>query len=219
MTLNVTKGGLAPATITNLVSKEVVKFMFNPFEYTITKQNTWQDKPVIGQNLPKVTFQQGGAETLSLTLHFDNQASGGDVRIFTKPLWEMMMIDSQTKNTKSNKGQPPPVMFEWGKLHFKAIITQMSQKFLLFNENGVPLRCTVEVSLRQYLDEADIAPQTAGQSSSTETSTTATMVEGQRLDNVAAENGGGSHRDVAEANNIDNPHNVPPGTKLQVNKK
>jgi LysM repeat protein len=217
MALNVTKGGLAPATITNLKTNEVVKFMFNPFEYTISKQNTWQDKPVIGQNLPKVTFQQGGAETLNLTLHFDNQVSGGDVRSFTEPLWKMMMIDEQGKNARSGKGEPPPVMFEWGKLHFKAIITNMSQKFLLFNENGVPLRCTVEVSLRQYLDDADIAPQTSGATSSSSTPTSATVVQGQRLDNIAAENGT-SQRELAENNNIDNPLNVPSGTQLKVNK-
>ncbi len=217
MTLNVTKGGLAPATITNLITNDVVKFMFNPYEYTITKQNTWQDKPVIGQNLPRVTFQQGGAETLSLTLHFDNQAGGGDVRSFTQPLWKMMFIDESTKNTETGKGEPPPVMFEWGKLHFKAVITSMSQKFLLFNEEGVPLRCTVEVSLRQYLDDADIAPQTADQTSSSSSSgSTTTMIEGQRLDHVAADSGASSYRDVAEANNIDNPLNVPAGTELSV---
>lgn len=217
MTLNVTKGGLSPATLTNLITNEVVKFMFNPYEYTITKQNTWQDKPVIGQNLPMVTFQQGGAETLNLTLHFDNQASGGDVRIFSQPLWKMMMIDASTKNASSGKGEPPPVMFEWGKLHFKAVITSMSQKFLLFSENGVPLRCTVDISLRQYLDDADIAPQTPGQSSSGQTPSSATMVQGQRLDNVSASSGGAAdHRAIAEANNIDNPLNVPAGTKLKL---
>jgi LysM repeat protein len=216
MVSNVTKGGLAPATITNLLTNEVVKFMFNPYEYTITKQNTWQDKPVIGQNLPMVTFQQGGAETLNLTLHFDNQDSHGDVRVFTQPLWKMMMIDEQSKNARSGKGQPPPVMFEWGKLHFKAVITSMSQKFLLFSESGVPLRCTVEVSLRQYLDDADIAPQTPGQTGGGTTASSATVVQGDRLDHIASSSDS-NHRDIAEANNIDNPLNVPPGTQLKLN--
>lgn len=216
MTLNVTKGGAVPATITNCVTNEVVKFMFNPFEYTITKQNTWQEKPVIGQNMPKVTFQQGGSQTLSLTLHFDNQQGGGDVRKFTQPLWKMMMINSSTKNTRSNKGEPPPVMFEWGKVHFKAVIVSMSQKFLLFNKDGVPLRCTVEISLKQYMDEADIAPQTPDQPASSSAPTAATMVQGQRIDNVAAANGT-SHREISAANNIDNPHNIPAGTQLKLN--
>ena len=67
--LNLTKGGLAPATLTNLDTNEIVNFMFNPFEYTLSKRNTWQDKPLTGQNLPYINFQQGGAITLKLTLH------------------------------------------------------------------------------------------------------------------------------------------------------
>lgn len=217
MVSNVTRGGLAPATITNLLTKQVVKFMFNPYEYTISKSNTWQDKPVIGQNLPLVTFQQGGAQTLNLTLHFDSQDTGGDVRKYTEALWKMMLIDTTKKNASSGKGEPPPVMFEWGKLHFKAIITQMSQKFTLFKETGVPLRCTVEISLRQYLDEADIAPQTQGQTGGGQTPSSTTKTQGERLDHIAAKNKT-SHREVAAANNINNPNKVPTGTKLKVKK-
>lgn len=217
MTLNLTKGGLSPATITNTLNNAVVRFMFNPFEYTISKSNTWQDKPVVGQNLPMVTFQQGGAMTLSLTLHFDSQADGADVRQYTDPLWTMMMVDESTTNTQSGKGEPPPVIFEWGRLHFKAIITSMSQKFTLFSDTGVPVRCSVDVSLRQYLDERDVAPQTGGTSGGS-APRTATVVEGDRLDHIAASSTGSptNHRQIAENNNINNPNNIPPGTQLRV---
>ena len=90
MTTNLTRGGLTPATITNTITNEVVKFMFNPYEYTISKSNTWQDKPVSGLNLPMVTFQQGGAQTLSLTLHFDSQAAKADVRGFSPMIREVL---------------------------------------------------------------------------------------------------------------------------------
>src|SRR5262252_2644084 len=123
MTLNLTKGGLSPATITNTITNEVVRFMFNPHEYNISKSNTWEDKVVTGLNLPLVTFKNGGPMTLSLTLHFDSQALKGDVRAYTAPLWKMMMIDEQGKSQRSGKGEPPPVLFEWGKLHFKAVLT------------------------------------------------------------------------------------------------
>jgi len=217
MTLNLTKGGLSPAKITNTLTNEVVRFMFNPFEYTISKSNTWQDKSVVGQNLPLVTFQQGGAMTLSLTLHFDSQAQGADVRQYTNPLWTMMMIDASTTNTRSGKGEPPPVIFEWGRLHFKAIITSMSQKFTLFTDAGVPVRCTVDLSLRQYLDERDIPPQTSG-ATGTSAPRSATVVEGDRLDHIAASNTGSpsNHRQIAENNNINNPQNIPPGTRLRL---
>lgn len=211
--LNLTKGGLTPATLTNLDTNEVVNFMFNPFEYTLSKTNTWQDKPVTGQNLPYINFQQGGAITLKLTLHFDSQAVGKDVRTFTDPLWKMVMINPQKVDTKTGKGQPPPVVFDWGKLHFKAVITDISQHFTLFTENGIPLRCSVDVSLRQYADEQTATPQTGTVGSNTSPAPTTTLVQGQRLDHVGSSPN--DQRQVAEQNNIDNPLNVPPGTKLK----
>lgn len=219
MAMNLTRGGLSPATITNLKTKEAVKFMFNPFEYSITKSNTWQSKPVVGENLPLVTFQQGGPQTISLQLHFDSQADGKDVRGFTAPLWKMMMIDQQTKNSRSGKSQPPPVMFEWGKLHFKAIITSMTEKFTLFTDKGIPLRCQVDISLQQYLDEASVPPQTSGQTGGGQTAPKNTrIIQGERMDHVASQNGGSpsDYRKIASDNNIDNPNKVPPGKQLKI---
>lgn len=223
MSLNLTRGGLAPATITNTITNEVVRFMFNPYEYTITKTNTWQDKVVSGLNLPLVTFGNGGAQTLSLDLHFDSQAKKADVRGYTAPLWKMMMINEQGKSQRSGKGEPPPVVFEWGKLHFKAIITTMSEKFSLFTDTGTPIRCTVSVTLRQYLDEADVPPQIPQSGGSGQTaSQSQKAVQGERLDHVAASQGGGgasNYREIAADNKINNPLNIPPGTNLKVKKR
>jgi hypothetical protein len=217
MALNLTRGGLSPAIIKNTITNEEVKFMFNPFEYTITKNNSWSQQDRKGLNVPLVNFQQGGPRTLKLTLHFDSQASGGDVRGYTAPLWTMMMIDESTTNQSTGKSQPPPVMFEWGRLTFKAIITNMSEKFTLFTPNGTPLRCQVDISLQQYVDESEVPPQVPGATSSSSSSTT-TVTEGDRLDNVAANSTGdpNSQRQIAEDNNIDNPQNIPPGTNLTV---
>jgi hypothetical protein len=179
--LNLTKGGLAPATLTNLDTNEVVNFMFNPFEYTLSKSNTWQDKPVTGQNLPYVNFQQGGAITLKLTLHFDSQAAGSDVRTYTDKLWKMVLVNESKVDAKTGKGQPPPVVFDWGKLHFKAIITSLSQKFTLFTETGIPLRCTVDIDLRQYLDEPGETGTAQAGGSTKPAKAPTTAVQGQRL--------------------------------------
>jgi contractile injection system tube protein len=211
--LKLTKGGLAPATLTNLDTNEVVNFMFNPFEYTLSKSNTWQDKPVTGQNVPYINFQQGGAIKLKLILHFDSQATGADVRTFTDKLWKMVLINESKVDAKTGKGQPPPVVFDWGKLHFKAIITSLSQHFTLFTETGIPLRCTVDVDLQQYLDEpGETGTAQAGGTSPAKAPTTA--VQGQRLDNMTKNPN--DQRKVAEKNNINNPLKVPNGTKLKM---
>jgi hypothetical protein len=211
--LNLTKGGLSPATLTNLDTNEVVNFMFNPFEYTLSKSNTWQDKPVTGQNVPYINFQQGGAIKLKLILHFDSQATGKDVRTFTDKLWKMVLINEAKVDAKTGKGQPPAVVFDWGKLHFKAIITSLSQHFTLFTETGIPLRCTVDVDLQQYLDEpGEMGTAQAGGTSPAKAPTTA--VQGQRLDNMTKNPN--DQRKVAEKNNINNPLKVPTGTKLKM---
>lgn len=221
MSLNLTRGGLSPATITNTVTNEVVRFMFNPYEYTISKSNTWQDKVVTGLNLPLVTFGNGGAQTLNLTLHFDSRAQKADVRGYTAPLWKMMMINEQGKSQRSGKGEPPPVVFEWGKLHFKAVITNMSEKFSVFTDTGTPVRCSVEVSLRQYLDEKDVPPQMPQSSGGGQpTAQSKKVIQGERLDHIASSQGGGAsnYRQIAADNNINNPLNVPSGTNLKVKK-
>ena len=211
--LNLTKGGLAPATLTNLDTNEVVNFMFNPFEYTLTKRNTWQDKPVTGQNVPYVNFQQGGAITLKLILHFDSQTTGKDVRTFTDKLWKMVLINESKVDAKTGKGQPPAVVFDWGKLHFKAVITNLTQNFTLFTETGIPLRCSVDVDLQQYVDEpGEMGTAQAGGTSPA--SAPVTAVQGQRLDNMTKNPN--DQRKVAEKNNINNPLKVPPGTKLKM---
>lgn len=211
--LNLTKGGLAPATLTNQDTNEVVNFMFNPFEYTLSKSNTWQDKPVTGQNQPYVNFQQGSAITLKLTLHFDSQASGKDVRTFTKKLWKMVLINEAKVDAKTGKGQPPTVAFDWGKLHFKAIIKSLSQNFTLFTETGIPLRCKVDVDLQQYVEApAETGTEQAGGNAPANAPVTA--VQGQRLDNMTQNPN--DQRKVAEKNNINNPLKVPSGTKLKM---
>jgi hypothetical protein len=214
-----TRGKLTPATLKNTITNEVVNFMFNPFEYTITKPVTWSSEGNQGKNTPKLNFEGGGARTISLTLHFDGQKSSTDVTTFTKPLWKMAMIDDTNVNAQSGKGQPPPVIFHWGgDLYFKAVITNIAEKFTLFTDKGVPLRCEMTIALQEYVDETDTPAQMAGVSSNNQSASTVTVTQDQRLDHVASQNGT-SQREVAAQNNIDNPNKIPPGTQLQVTKK
>jgi len=217
MTLNLTRGGLSPAKITNLDNNDEVKFMFNPYEYSVTKSNEWSPEGGMGKNLPEYNFQKGGAKTVALKLHFDRLAENKDVRDFTHKLWNMMMIVESNENTRSGKSEPPPVAFEWGRLYFKGIITSMTESITLFSPDGTPLRCVVDISLQQYSDERSYRPQDPSASAGQPAPHEAVMIGGDRLDNVAASSGS-SHREIAAANNIDDPTNIPAGTSLSVPK-
>ena len=137
-----TRGGLEPATIVNLSTNAEVHCMFNPHEYTVAKQNQWTNDEVKGKNVPKVKFSQGGAQTMSLQLVFDTFADATDVRTHTQELWNMMMVTEDRRNPRNNKSEPPRVEFRWGQFSFRAIITQVSQKFSLSSKmahrSGLP---------------------------------------------------------------------------------
>lgn len=222
--MNLTRGELSPATITNTITNEVVKFMFNPNEYSITKTNAWNSKNIPGLNLPLLSFGSGGAQSVTLTLHFDTQAQKADVRAYTAPLWKMMMIDESTKSRRSGKGEPPPVTFTWNKLQFKAVITSMTEKMTVFTATGIPVRSTVTISLQQYVDVSEVPPQLIADAKAENERKRQKAIQktgSDRLDNIAASEGKSpsSYREIAAENNIDNPHNIPTGKTLKISSK
>ena len=152
-------GGLEPATIRNLETNDVVKCMFRPKEYTASKQNTWNASKSTGANVKKPNFGGGNPMTMQMELFFDTyeehkefgNSRGEDVRHFTDPIWKLMFTKASTKVNRSTKrGEPPTVEFRWGQSwSFKAVVQQISQKFTLFDEKGVPVRSTMNLTLMQ----------------------------------------------------------------------
>lgn len=217
--METTKAGLEPATIKNLTTDEMVYCMFNPHEYTLTKQNQWDAGDNKGKNIPKVKFKQGGAETLKLQLFFDTYGTNSvkDVREHTQNLWKMMMVSNESKNQKNNKSEPPKVAFKWGKFNFEAVITNISQKFTLFDREGVPLRTTVDVTFQQFKDDQNHHGQnpTSGGGPPMRTHV---VQEGERLDLIAAKAYGDPSfwRLIAQGNGLLNPLHLRVGQLLVI---
>ena len=215
---NNTKSGLQAAYIENRATSKKVHCMFNPFEYTITKSNSFKLNPSKGKNAPKAEFTEGGKQVLKLTLHFDTQQEGTDVRDLTDPLWEMMMVVDKKENPRSGKSSPPEVAFSWGKLYFKAFITNLSQKFTLFKGDGTPIRCSLDITLEQFIDVNDYRSQSEGVGNLAQLPQTVTVTGGDRLDNVAATGKGtaSAMRHIAETNGIDDVLRMRSGITIRI---
>jgi nucleoid-associated protein YgaU len=220
---------MVKATITNLVTKEQVICMFNPKEYTFSKQNKWEEKTAKGKGVPHLEFGGGAPANLKLQLFFDtyedhsypglNVTHGSDVRQYTKGLWDMMKIADKNKNPKTGKGEPPHVRFEWGNLwSFEAVIDSMSQKFTLFKSDGTPLRATLDVSFRQVTDEGQY-PRTNPTSGGNPNERVRLVRAGERLQTIAYEEYGDAARwrFLAEINpHVEDPLNPLPGTEIAI---
>lgn len=215
-----TRGGLMAAVLYNKDNPgQAVHCMFNPNEYTLTKQNQWTEARQKGRNVPQLTFEQGGPQSLKLELFFDTYADdGSDVRQYTDKLWQLMMVEKDKKNRGSQKSSPPRVVFEWGSgLTFTGVITEMQQKFTLFSREGVPLRATVQLSLRQWTDEEEYARQNPT-SGGGEAYKVRVVRAGERLDWIAFQEYGDATewRRIAQANALTDPTRLRPGQSLNI---
>ncbi len=222
------------AMIINLDSKEEIPCMFNPTEYEIAKSNNWgaptpsasgtggtgstTTNTALGKNMPQIEFQGGGAMTLSLNLFFDTTLTGDDVRQKTDPIWKLMRVDSNVKDAKSTLGRPPMVAFQWGAVQlFKAVITQINQKFTLFSNEGKPLRSTMSVSFMQSEDEGFFYKQNP--TTQVKPGYKQRLVkDGDTIDWIAHEEYGNAAmwRFIAETNNLDNVNRLRPGQLLSI---
>jgi nucleoid-associated protein YgaU len=211
-----TRGNLAPAIIKNLSTGEEVRCMFNPYEYTLSKQNRYNAAEAKGKNVPKTKFTQGQGQQLKLQLFFDTYSEGTDVQRFTQGLWRMMLT-SNDKLKKNNKSEPPQVEFLWGQFAFSAVIVNLSQKFTLFLANGIPVRTTVDITFQQIGDEADYENQnpTSGGGGPAQTYI---VQAGERLDLIAAKvyDDPTQWRLIAQENGITHPLRLRQGQPIVI---
>ena len=208
---------LEKAFITNLHTKKSISCLFNPTEYSISKSNQWDPVKVMGENVPVPKFRSGNSMTLNMTLFFDTYADGLDVREYTEQLFRLMYVEDKLKSRKNNKGRPPACQFNWGKAWgFEAIITQMTQRFTLFLEDGTPVRATVDVTFQQVGHQGTYQ---SDQKKRKEIEPRKRVVKaGERLDWIAFD----EYRDssqwkhIAENNDLSDPKKVEVGTVLKI---
>jgi hypothetical protein len=194
-----------------------VDFMFNPFEYTVSKSNTFEEKPGNGTDVPQVEFKKAGAQALKVQLNFDTYDKGLDVSLVTNQLWKLMESKTREESGQNEKIPPPFVAFHWGVFKFVAVITNMTQKFTLFKKDGTPVRCVCDTTLTQFIDTNDYPAQNPT-SGGNGIERVKRVLAGDRLDTIAADVYGDATkwRVIAEYNNIVNPMTLRPGTQLSI---
>jgi Contractile injection system tube protein len=185
------------------------KVIFNPAEYSIQKGNQFSSTPLPGLSNPIVSFVNGDADVLTMDLFFDTYTDmeSSDVREETGKIAALLEIDPQIH-------APPPVLFRWGPLRFKAVIERLTQRFTMFREDGVPVRATLNVTFKEYKTIEDQLNPKPKQSS--DWSKRRVVVENDRLCLIAAAeyDDPAVWRVIADANGIENPRLLQPGTEI-----
>lgn len=197
-------------------SGDKLEFTFNPTEVDLAKSSQWKDSKNKGaKKAPPKEFIGTNARTLSMELLFDGWNDGsGDVSASVEKLFTWTCPTDESLS--NNKPQPPIVVLHWGATsYFEVYVKQVQAKYTLFDQQGHPVRATVKVALEEL-------PQNpAGQNPSSGGVTgrrTYQMTAGDTLQSVAYREYRRPQywRALAEANGIDDPLRVRPGTHLLV---
>lgn len=209
---------LEKALITNTVTGEKIPVMFNPEEYTVSKDNNFAQMAVPGLRAPIIQFVHGNMQTLEMELFLDtyeehrvasrviNQA-GDDVRKLTRLVTDLLNIDPTTH-------APPVLIFAWASLTFTCVLARATQRFIMFLPDGTPVRARLQVTFNEFtnaeLEAKEIKRETVDYTK------IHTVSQGETLSSIAWRTYGNPRlwRPIALRNGIDNPHVLQVGRNL-----
>ncbi len=151
------EGRIDKAILLNLENGEEIAVQWNPSDYQIEKDVGWKEQEVAGRDAPGVEFTAGGRKKLSMQLCYDTSDTGGDVREQTSRVEGLATVDRSLASPR-----PPRLLFRWGGFEFRCVLQSCSSRYLLFAENGVPLRAELRISLGEFVEEDNGAGGSAG---------------------------------------------------------
>jgi nucleoid-associated protein YgaU len=211
-------------------SMDVIDVQFNPTEFTLDKGAQIAEIPIPGLDSPLLQFVRGQNEKLTVDLFFDTteDGTGGSatsVTTKTDAIYSLAKVEPG--------GHAPPICtFLWNssfpgadlspyagnqrRNEFQCVVESVKQKFTLFSSEGVPLRATLTLSLREYktldeqLDQLNLSSPDRTHSHITS--------RGDSLAGIAAHyyHKPGQWRAIADANDIDDPRRLDVGRFLTI---
>jgi nucleoid-associated protein YgaU len=207
-----------------------LEVQFNPTELTLNKGVQIAEIAIPGLDSPILQFVRGQSETLALDLFFDTTDGGMGERATpvttrTDKFYQLIKIDGSTH-------APPICRFIWGRHDFAGshfdknwasqdrengfdcLVESVRQRFTMFSSEGIPLRATLRISLREYktldqqLDQLNLM--------SPDHTRTHVVESGETLNQIADRyyEDSTQWRMIASVNNILNPLAIQPGTML-----
>jgi len=183
------------------------KVLYNPNTYSVGKANQIAEAAVPGLNAPILQFVHGNARTLDMELFFDSYEEQTDVSKETDKIYKLLLIDRDTH-------APPICQIAWGSFTMQAVLDHVSGKFTLFLADGTPVRATLSVTFKVYIDVDKLVR--VEPTHSADHRKMRVVKSADRIDIIANDEYGdpGKWRPIAEGNNMDDPEDLVPGQVL-----
>jgi hypothetical protein len=128
---------------------------------------------------------------------------------YTEKIYNLLNIDPDTH-------APPICRVSWGQFRFRGVLDHASGKFTLFLADGTPVRATLSVVFKEYIDVSVLVREQPTQSA--DHRKTRVVKRGDRLDTIAATEYGDPRkwRQIATANDLEDVLHLEPGATLAI---
>jgi Contractile injection system tube protein len=208
---------LEKAKLTNTNTGDSVNVLFNPEEYTLAREINYAQAAIPGLSSPLIQFVNGALQTLEMELLVDTleghsaagAKAGSDVRTQTRKVVDLMNIDPKTH-------APPIVLFAWGSVTFTCVLARATQRFIMFRQDGIPVRARLQVTFNEFrnveLEAKEIKRETA------DFTKRHTVGQDESLSAIAYSEYGDPAlwRPIAIRNGIDDPRLLETGSELAI---
>jgi nucleoid-associated protein YgaU len=209
-----------------------VTAQYNPTEITFNKGAQIAEIAIPGLDSPILQFVRGQNETLSIDLFFDT-TEGGTAGADLQPVTERTDAFYQLIKIDRTTHAPPVVEMTWGpnnlpgsklteqwasqnRSSFRCLVESVQQRFTLFSPEGVPLRATLSVRLKEYRTLSEQVEQIRYESR--DRTHRRTVRRGDTLAGIAGEvyDDPRLWRAIADHNSLVDPEELPEGRVLEI---
>jgi nucleoid-associated protein YgaU len=193
----------------------VIDFQFNPKELSLSKSAKWQR--TAQRNASKSgppEFKGADPAKLSVEMFLDATDKMDDSVV--KTVEKLFSCCVPVSKTTGAKGSPPWVIFSWGGLTgFPSFVSSVTAKYTLFTPGGTPVRAVCTVAMEEISGEQGGQNPTSGALAARESHV---VVAGDTFSSIAHKMYGNPNlwREIAEANQADDPMRLRPGTRLLI---
>lgn len=198
---------------TSPAEDHVIVTKFNPNRLSVSRTVEWQNQPVAKRDCPETQHTGATPNTLTFELFFDTydnpEKKKKSVREETEKLYVLTVVDGK-------KHRPPVCRLSWGTMHtfFQGVLQQLALQYTLFMDDGTPVRATANCTFKQWQsNNEDLKKQKL---MSNDVAKVWVVKSGETLAVIATSEYGDPRkwRPIAQANGIDDPMNLHPGSIL-----
>ncbi len=187
--------------------------LYNPEEYALNKDINYAVQNVPGLSGPLVQFVNGNLRTLEMELFYDTWDSDSpvkrDVRGETGKIVSLMDINSDLH-------APPILRVSWASLVLTCVLARVSQKFIMFADDGTPVRARLTVTFNEVIDPDQESKKVNRQTA--DFTKIHTVTQNETLSSIAGQHYQNPQlwRPIAIANDLADPRAITTGQQLRI---